>query len=148
MLSISAVWPPEPSTTTKWLGFSGDGSGRRDMGSRLRTVARRKKQTLIRIRLETKRRRRSLLIGEREVSGVRIVVHVGGMSVERRGGLLNKASSVFIVGSKQVRSRRLLFLVVSTADQGSLRRATKVDRSWTQIHFTRGLNPTRSNQFS
>jgi hypothetical protein len=62
----------------------------------LRTEVRRKKQKLIRMKLNTRKRRRILLMGEREVIGVKIVVHVGGISVDNPGEPPGQAFSASI----------------------------------------------------
>ncbi len=55
-------------------------------------MARRRKQKLMNIKLKTRKKSRILLVVEYEASGVRIVVHVGGMSVARPGEVLRSAS--------------------------------------------------------
>ena len=67
MLRISAVWPPEPRTTRRWVGWT-EGGGRQVGLRRERIEARRKKVRLTMRTRATRERRKVVWEGERSVS--------------------------------------------------------------------------------
>lgn len=67
MLSISAVWPPEPRTTRRWVGWT-EGGGRVVSLGRERIEARRKKVRLTVRTRATRERRKMLWEAERSVT--------------------------------------------------------------------------------
>lgn len=87
MLSISAVWPPEPRTIKMCVGLAGDGCERRDGGGRERMVTRRKKTMLSKMRVVIRSRMSIWLVAVREVIGETKLVIQNELE-EISGGLL------------------------------------------------------------
>jgi hypothetical protein len=90
MLSISAVWPPEPRTIRMCVGLAEDGCERRDGGGRERILTRRKKMMLTKMRVVTRSRMSIWLVVVREVIGeTRLVIKKELEEEEISGGLLS-----------------------------------------------------------